>query len=152
VAFCHLKQLRFWKATFHGDSDQWKHQTNKNTKTTAVKKTTVKETPVKNNILNNTVVKSQGSDRINCRISPTIKRQAEAAAHALGQSITAFTETALAEKAQSVLAEQERIAMSERDFARFVEIVNDNTPPAPALVKAMRAYEKTKAAHPDRGL
>ena len=70
----------------------------------------------------------------------------------MGQSITAFTETALAEKAQSVLAEEERIVLSERDFARFVEIINDTTPPAPALVKAMRDYEATRAAHPDRGL
>ena len=96
--------------------------------------------------------KSETSDRINCRISPAIKRQAEAAAQALGQSITAFTETALAEKAQSVLAEQERLVLSERDFARFVEILNDPAPPAPALVRAMRDYQTTKAAHPDRGL
>lgn len=96
--------------------------------------------------------KSKKSDRINCRISPTIKQRAEAAAQALGQSITAFTETALAEKAHSVLAEQERIFLSERDFARFVEILEDPSPPSPALVKAMRDYQKTKAAHPDRGL
>jgi uncharacterized protein (DUF1778 family) len=92
------------------------------------------------------------SNRINCRISPAIKKQAEAAAQVLGQSITAFTETALAEKAQSVLAEQERIVLSERDFARFVEILNDPAPPAPALVRAMREYEALREAHPDRGL
>ena len=94
----------------------------------------------------------KNSDRINCRISPAIKQKAEAAAQVLGQSITAFTETALAEKAQSVLAEEERLILSERDFARFVEILNDPSPPAPALVKAMRDYEATKAAHPARGL
>ena len=94
----------------------------------------------------------KGSDRLNCRISPLIKQQAEAAAHALGQSITAFTETALAEKAQSVLAEQERIVLSEQQFARFVEILEDPAPPTPALVRAAKQYQKTKAAHPDRGL
>lgn len=99
-----------------------------------------------------TLLQNKNNDRLNCRISPAIKRQAEAAAQALGQSITAFTETALAEKAQSVLAEQERIVLSERDFERFVEILNDPTPPAPALVRAMRDYEVTRAAHPDRGL
>ena len=92
------------------------------------------------------------SDRINCRISPLIKARAEAAAQALGQSITAFTETALAEKAHSVLAEQERIVLSEAQFARFVEILEDPAPPTPALVKAMEKYQATKAAHPDRGL
>jgi uncharacterized protein (DUF1778 family) len=94
----------------------------------------------------------RNSDRINCRISPAIKQRAEAAAQALGQSITAFTETALAEKAQAVLAEQERIVLSEREFARFVEILEDTSPPTPALVQAMRGYQKTKAAHPDHGL
>ena len=96
--------------------------------------------------------KKRTSDRINCRISPAIKQRAEAAAQALGQSITAFTETALAEKAQHVLAEQERIVLSERDFARFVQILEDTAPPTPALVTAMRVYQQTKAAHPDRGL
>lgn len=96
--------------------------------------------------------KSRSSDRINCRISSTIKARAEAAAQVLGQSITAFTETALAEKAQSVLAEQERIVLSEAQFARFVEILEDPTPPTPALVRAMQEYQATKVAHPDRGL
>lgn len=92
------------------------------------------------------------SDRLNCRISPTIKARAEAAAQVLGQSITAFTETALAEKAHSVLAEQERIVLSEAQFARFVEILDDPAPPTSALQKAMREYQTTKAAHPHRGL
>lgn len=96
--------------------------------------------------------KPKNSDRINCRVSPLIKARAEAAAQVLGQSITAFTETALAEKAQSVLAEQERIVLSEAQFARFVEILEDPSPPTSALVKAMEKYQATKAAHPDRGL
>lgn len=97
-------------------------------------------------------VPEKNSDRINVRISPRIKQQAESAARALGQSITAFTETALAEKAQSVLAEQERIVLSEAQFARFVEILEDPVPPTPKLVRAMQEYQATKAAHPGRGL
>lgn len=95
---------------------------------------------------------AKNSDRLNCRISPVIKQQAEAAARALGLSITAFTETALAEKAQHVLAAQERIVLSEEQFARFVEIIEDKTPPTSALQKAMQGYQATKAAYPDRGL
>jgi uncharacterized protein (DUF1778 family) len=95
---------------------------------------------------------AQNTNRLNCRISPLIKQQAEAAARALGLSITAFTETALAEKAQHVLAEQERIVLSEAQFARFVEILEDKTPPTSALQKAMQKYQATKAAHPERGL
>ena len=95
---------------------------------------------------------TKNTDRINCRISPKIKKRAELAAQALGQSITAFTETALAEKAQSVLAEQDRLALSEKDFARFVEIIENPAPPTAALTQAMRGYRKAKAAHTDRGL
>lgn len=96
--------------------------------------------------------KLKNNDRINCRISPAIKARAEEAAQMLGQSITAFTETALAEKAQAVLAEQERIVLSEQQFARFVEILADPTPPTPTLVRAMQRYQETKAEHPHRGL
>ena len=92
------------------------------------------------------------SGRLNCRISPVVKQQAEAAAQVMGLSITAFTETALAEKAQHVLAEQKRIVLSETQFARFVEILEDKTPPTSALQKDMKQYQTAKAAHPGRGL
>ena len=89
------------------------------------------------------------SERLNCRISPDIKRRAEEAAQLLGQSITAFTEAALSEKAQSVLEQHEKIILSERDFERFVTAINDPEPPTPALVHAMQDYEKMRAANPD---
>ncbi len=92
------------------------------------------------------------SGRLNCRISPTIKKQAENAAKLLGQNMTAFTETALAEKAQRVLAEHERLSFSERDFERFVEIITNPQPPTPALQKAMARYEELRAAHPESNL
>jgi uncharacterized protein (DUF1778 family) len=99
-----------------------------------------------------TLDEEKTSGRLNCRISPTIKRQAENAAKLLGQNMTAFTETALAEKAQQVLAEHERLSFSERDFERFVEIITNPQPPTPALQKAMARYEELRAAHPDNNL
>ena len=92
------------------------------------------------------------SGRLYCRISQTIKRQAENAARLLGQNMTAFTETALAEKAQRVLAEHERLSFSERDFERFVEIITNPQPPTPALQKAMTRYEELRVAHPESNL
>ncbi|BCM90820.1 hypothetical protein IAD21_02682 [Abditibacteriota bacterium] len=85
-------------------------------------------------------------------INRTIKAPVEAVAQIVGQNITAATKTALAEEVQVVLAEQERLVMSERDFARFIEILEDSAPSTSSLVKAMRDYQVTKAAHPDRGL
>ena len=91
----------------------------------------------------------KATDRINCRVSPAIKQRAEEAAHLLGQSITSFTEAALAEKAQQVLDWHERIVLSERDFERFVQIITNAPPPTPALVNAMREYEAQRDAQPD---
>ena len=42
-------------------------------------------------------------DRLSCRIDPKIKQRAEDAALLLGQDLTAFTESALNEKAQAVI-------------------------------------------------
>lgn len=91
-------------------------------------------------------------DRLNCRIDGRIKARAEEAAQVLGQDLTAFTETALDEKAQEVLAREERIVLSERDFERFVEIINNPKPPTPALIAARRAYQQLQAELPESNL
>ena len=84
--------------------------------------------------------------------APVTKQQAEQAASLLGQSITDFTEAALAEKAQVVLQQQERIVLSERDFARFVELIETPPAPTPQMREAMKEYRRSQTAHPDAGL
>ena len=91
-------------------------------------------------------------DRLNCRIDGRIKERAEAAAILLGQDLTAFTETALDEKAQEVLEREERIVLSERDFARFIESINNPQPPTQALTDARRTYRQLQAEFPDNNL
>ena len=90
--------------------------------------------------------------RLSCRLSARIKHQAEEAAALLGQSITDFTESALAEKAQAVLDKHERIVLSERDFARFVELVENPAAPTEALQAAAAKYAELKAANPQANL
>ncbi len=90
--------------------------------------------------------------RLNCRISAPVKGRAEAAAALLGQSMTGFTEAALADKAQAVLERQERIVLSERDFARFVALTQGPPPPTPALSAAMEEYRRLQAEHPASNL
>jgi uncharacterized protein (DUF1778 family) len=90
--------------------------------------------------------------RLSCRVSARIKHRAEEAASLLGQSITDFTEAALAEKAQTVLDMHARITLSERDFARFVELIDNPKPPTPELVGAMAEYQRLKAANPQSNL
>lgn len=90
--------------------------------------------------------------RLSCRVNARIKQQAEQAASVLGQSITDFTEAALAEKAQAVLERHERIVLSERDFARFTELIANPEPPTPQLRTAMAEYRRLQAAHPEANL
>lgn len=87
--------------------------------------------------------------RINCRVDARIKQRAEEAASLLGQSITDFTEMALAEKADAVLAQHERIVLSERDFARFLEAIEKPASPTPALREAAAEYRRQQAEDPE---
>jgi len=90
--------------------------------------------------------------RLSCRVSRRIKRRAEEAAALLGQSMTDFTESALADKAQAVLDEHERIVLSERDFARFVASIESPKEPSGRLRTAWNEYEQLKAAQPESNL
>ena len=93
-----------------------------------------------------------GYARLNCRVSVRIKSQAEEAASLLGQSITDFTESALAEKAQTVFERQERLTLSERDFERFVSSLDHPEHPTARLRDAVSNYRKLKADHPESNL
>ena len=86
--------------------------------------------------------------RLNCRVDARIKQRAEEAAKILGQSITDFTEGAIAEKADAVLAQHDRIVLSERDFARFVDLIENPPPPTAKLREAAEAYKRLRADNP----
>ena len=89
------------------------------------------------------------SGRLNCRVSVVIKQRAEEAAEMLGQSMTDFTETALAEKAQQVFSRFGSITLSQRDFEQFVKVINNPPAPTAALRKAAAEYKKLRAKHPE---
>ena len=90
----------------------------------------------------NTETTDSGFARLNCRVSARIKHQAEEAAALLGQSITDFTEAALADKAQAVLERHERITLSARDFARFVAAIGKPAQPTQALRDLMAEHQQ----------
>ena len=46
----------------------------------------------------------------------------------------------------------EKILLSQRDFARFVETIENPPPPTKALRKMMADYNALKAAHPEANL
>ena len=96
----------------------------------------------------NSTAAGAGTARLNCRVRASIKQRAEEAARALGQSITDFTEQALAEKAEAVLSQLERIQLSERDFDRFIQAINAPGEPTPALREAADEYKRLREQEP----
>lgn len=86
--------------------------------------------------------------RLNCRVRASIKKRAEEAAGILGQSITDFTEQALAEKAEAVLSHVGRIQLSERGFEVFIQAINKPDEPTPALRQAAEEYKRLKEQEP----
>jgi uncharacterized protein (DUF1778 family) len=90
--------------------------------------------------------------RLSCRVSVRIKHQAEEAAALLGQSITDFTESALADKAQAVLERHERITLSDRDFARFVAAIENPAEPTEALKALMAEHSRRVKPSTDKGV
>lgn len=87
--------------------------------------------------------------RLECRINPTIKERAEQAAMLLGQDLTAFTESALNEKAQAVIEREEKIVLSQRDFEQFVKAIEAPDSPNDRLKAAAEAYKATRSEHPE---
>jgi uncharacterized protein (DUF1778 family) len=96
--------------------------------------------------------KKEVFSRLSCRVSTRIKEQAEIAASLLGQSITDFTEAALADKSQAVLEQHERIRLSERDFQAFAVAIEAPAPPTPELRSAVTEYGRQQAEHPEANL
>lgn len=88
-------------------------------------------------------------DRLSCRIDTRIKQRAEDAARLLGQDLSAFTEIALSEKAEAVIERQERIILSERDYALFAEAIENPKPIGSRLKAAAQEYKKVRAQNPE---
>jgi uncharacterized protein (DUF1778 family) len=86
------------------------------------------------------------SVRLSCRIRPRVKAQAEEAAQLLGQSITDFAEAALEEKARAVLAENERILVSERAYDALIAAVSGQPAlPSQKLLEAVVQYHEHRS-------
>ena len=88
---------------------------------------------------------AEDTARIHCRVSRALKEQVETAAITSGQSLTAFIETALAQKAQQVLADGEQIRLSQTAFEAFVEAIQATpSKPSPKLLQAVQDYKQRK--------
>ena len=88
-------------------------------------------------------------ERLHFRIEADIKQRAEEAAMILGQDLSTFAESALDEKAQAVIARAEKLVLSERDFARFVEAIENPAPPNARLREAAEKFKNTRRRNPE---
>jgi len=68
------------------------------------------------------------------------------AASLMGTTMAGFVRSAAKEKAQTLLEQESRIALSKRDLATFNTAINGAFAPNPALKKALAAAAKVKRA------
>ncbi len=80
--------------------------------------------------------------RLSLRLRPELKRQIERAAAATGKSLTDFVATVLQTESDRVLAEHDRITLSEDEFARFVQALDTDREPNDAFRRAVERYRK----------
>lgn len=116
----------------------------------ALKKTKLKTTPAQPRVAAGTTRRPRAErDRLNFRIDARIKQRAEDAALLLGQDLSTFAEAALNEKAQAVIEREERIVLSERDFALFVDAIENPKPVGARLKAAAQDYETVRREQPE---
>ncbi len=84
----------------------------------------------------------QQSTQFNIRMAVENKIKVERAARAANQSLTEFAEVAVVERAEEVLARQERILLSDRDFTRFVELMTAETAPTETALREAAEFNQ----------
>lgn len=86
---------------------------------------------------------SNSDARINFRLSSDLKKTIEDAAAEMGQSVSDFAISTLAQTARKILHDQQVTRLSERDRQLFVALLDDEaSKPNDALVKAAKRYKK----------
>jgi uncharacterized protein (DUF1778 family) len=78
------------------------------------------------------------SDRLEVRVSSEEKETLETAAAIAGLSISAYLRSRLLEQAQSEIAAQQNLVLTQKDWDLFIETI-DNPPPANSALKSALA-------------
>lgn len=80
------------------------------------------------------------NERIDLRTSPEIKELIVRAASTAGMSVSAFLLGSAQEKAKQILAENETITLSARDWNAFAKALDNTEKPRPKLTAAMKRH------------
>jgi uncharacterized protein (DUF1778 family) len=78
--------------------------------------------------------------RIDLRTTAEIKERLARAAALTGTTISSFLISAALERANRVIAEEQIITLSQRDWDRLMAVLDNPPPPNAALKEAMREY------------
>lgn len=78
--------------------------------------------------------------RIEARIAPDVLTLVKHAAEMQGRSVSDFVVSAAQEAAHRAIEEAQIIRLSAEDQRRFVDLLLNPPPPAPALVRAKEAH------------
>lgn len=80
-------------------------------------------------------------DRISIRTPPELKRMLIAAAAVSNISMTDFLLNAARKAAEAVLAESRQITLSQQEWDRFMDLLDNPPPPNVALYAAMKRQQ-----------
>ncbi len=86
------------------------------------------------------------SERIDLRTSPEIKQLIVRAASTTGMTVSAFLLAAGQHQAREVLAEQESLTLSARDWDTFARTLDKIDKPRPKLSAALQRHRKWEDA------
>jgi len=81
-------------------------------------------------------------ERIDLRTSPEIKELIVRAASSAGMSVSAFLLGAAQDRAKQILAEQEMVTLTSRDWNAFAQALDDADRPRPKLAAALKRHDE----------
>lgn len=85
------------------------------------------------------------TDRLDMRLTSDQKELLERAAAISGQPLTGFALSHLLETARELIERHQRTILSLRDGRRFLDILEADAAPSPALVSALRRRRPRRA-------
>lgn len=83
------------------------------------------------------------TDRMNIRVKPEVKARLLRAAALRHTDLTSFVTQSALREAETVIAEADAIKVSERDFSRILELLDNPPKPNAKLRAAAKALPKT---------
>ena len=81
-------------------------------------------------------------ERIDLRTSPEIKELIVRAASTAGMSVSAFLLGAAQERTRQILADQEMVSLTSRDWNAFAQALDNIDKPRPKLAAALKRHDQ----------